>query len=73
VELFGFQKILLEPHIATTRIWSELVSVWFTEEKAIFIEYLEITNRNILGEISGSHSDEYDDGCLLGFCTMWSG
>jgi hypothetical protein len=23
-------------------------------------------------EISGSHSSEYEDGCLLGCCTVWS-
>jgi hypothetical protein len=27
-------------------------------------------NHNCLGEILGYHGDEYEDGCLLGCCTM---
>jgi hypothetical protein len=28
------------------------------------------TNKGKLGEISGSHGDEYEDGRLLGCCAM---
>lgn len=36
---------------------------WFlygSQKRTFFIEYLEITNKNILGEISGSNSNQYE-------------
>jgi hypothetical protein len=32
-----------------------------------------LSYNNYLNEISGSHSSEYEDGCLLGCCIMLSG
>jgi hypothetical protein len=32
-----------------------------------------VTYNNSLGEISGSHGDEYEAGCLLGCIVVWSG
>jgi hypothetical protein len=34
---------------------------------------LDPQNNMVLGEISGSHNDEYEDDCLLGFYAVHSG
>jgi hypothetical protein len=32
--------------------------------------YLPVQNIDVQGKISGSYSDKYEDGCLLGCCIM---
>jgi hypothetical protein len=39
----------------------------------IFIHTVFLINYVLIGENSGSHGDEYEDGCLLGCCAMQSG
>jgi hypothetical protein len=49
-------------------VWQTLTDV--SEELTASIIGAIKTDRS---EISGSHGDEYEDGCILGRCTVYSG
>jgi hypothetical protein len=55
--------IIIETKQTNLEIWRFRIQIW-AQRRAIL-------NEVFAGEISGSHGDEKEDGCLLGCCVVW--